>query len=148
VLACASGAALSTTSCSTTSPSALDAERIITERSKEWTASFGSGDASVMELILAPEFVNTSPRGERSNKLESIAAARRGPEWLVFAQLAEITVNVFGTTAIAIGGDQLQLKSGTPAEIRTAWTDTWLLRNGVWQVVASHECIVRPGDPR
>ena len=58
-------------------------------------------------------------------------------------QLAEITVKVYGTTAIAFGGDILKLRSGAPAEVRTAWTDTWLMRNEAWQVVASHEYVIR-----
>jgi hypothetical protein len=145
LLAWAGGAAVSGSGCATDSTSTADAERLIAESSRQWTGCFASGDTSVMERILATEFVNTSPRGDRSNKLESIAAARRGPDWLVSAELAEITVKVFGTTAIAFGGDHLKLRSATPAEVRTAWTDTWLLRGGSWQVIASHECVMRSG---
>ena len=143
LLACAAGSALSGAGCTTTPASSAEAERYIAQRSKEWTYCFTSGDALVMEQILASDFVNTGPRGDKSDKAESIAAARKGPDLFLSTQLAEITVKVYGSTAIAFGGDILKLRSDAPAEIRTAWTDTWLLRNGAWQVVASHECVIR-----
>jgi hypothetical protein len=144
LLACAGGSALSGAGCSTAPASPEDAERYIAQRSREWTACFSSGDASVMEQILAIDFVSTGPRGDKSNRAESIAAARKGPDVFASTALAEVTVRLHGTTAIAFGGDVLKLRSGSPAEVRTAWTDTWLLRNGAWQVVASHECVIRP----
>jgi len=85
LFACAAGSALPGAGCSTAPASPADAERYIAERSMEWTACFSSGEASVMEHILASDFVNTGPRGDKSDKSESIAAARKGPDtflWL------------------------------------------------------------------
>ena len=143
LFACAAGSALSGAGCSTAPPSPADAERYIAQRSREWTACVSSGDAFVMEQILASDFVNTGPRGDKFDKSESIAAARKGPDVFLSTQLAEISVKVYGSTAISFGGDILKLRSGAPVEVRTAWTDTWLMRNGSWQVVASHECVIR-----
>ena len=87
LLAWVAGPALSVTGCSTTPAAPADAERYIAERSREWNACFSSGDASVMDQILASDFVNTGPRGDKSDKSESIAAARKGPDTFLSTQL-------------------------------------------------------------
>ena len=32
-------------------------------------------------------------------------------------------------------------RTGTPLRARFVWTDTWILRNGKWQIVASEDLI-------
>jgi len=137
------GSAFSGVACSSAGVLSADAERYIAERSGEWTACFTTGDTEVMERILASDFVNTSPRGIRSNKAEAIVSAKQGPEIFASTRMDGVIVKVYGSTALALGSDIIKLKSGAPAEVRTAWTDTWLFRDGAWQVVASHECVVR-----
>jgi hypothetical protein len=97
-----------------------------------------------MEAILAETFVNTNPKGRKSGKREAIASAKEGPSVFKSAKAGPIEVRVFGDMAIAFGGDILILRDGSPAEITTAWTDTWLLREGKWQAIASHESEVGP----
>lgn len=121
-----------------------DVQQYIVERSKEWTNCYITGDPAIMERILAPDFVNTNPRGRKSGKGAALQAAREGPTIFESAQAGPVEVRVFGEMALAFGGDQLVLKEGTPREITTAWTDTWLLRQGQWLAIASHESEVSP----
>jgi hypothetical protein len=113
--------------------------RLIVEQSREWTASYVSGNTDVMQRILAHDFVNTDPKGRKGDKARAIEAARRGPELLHAASVGPVEVRVFGQMAVAFGGDVLVLKRGPTTTVRTAWTDTWLLRDGQWAVIASHE---------
>jgi hypothetical protein len=131
---------LSTVGCSSTgAPS--NPRWYIAEKSRLWTACFTSGESTVMEEILATDFVGTSPSGRRSNKAESVRSAREGPGIFAKTQLDKIDVHVLGETVIAFGEDLLDLKAGP--QVRTAWTDTWVHREGRWQVVASHESMVK-----
>lgn len=120
--------------------------RHIVERSREWTASYVSGHTDVMQRILAHDFVGTNPKGRRANKAQTIATALEGPAFLQAASVGPIEVRVFGTMAVAFGGDVLVLKRDPASTITTAWTDTWLLRDGQWVVIASHESDVEPGN--
>jgi hypothetical protein len=117
----------------------VNVERYIVERSQEWTQAYVTGNPKVMETILAHDFVSTNPRGKKSGKSAAIASARQGPSVFQSARAAPIEVRVFGAMAIAFGGDMLVLREGIPNEVTTAWTDTWLLRNGEWLAIASHE---------
>jgi hypothetical protein len=128
--------------CATTS-GRPDAEAYITERSREWTASYTTGKTEVMEGILAEDFVGTSPSGTRSSKKDALESARRGPDTFVSAVMQSVQVKVFDGVALAFGNDLLTVRGATPTQEHTAWTDTWLLRGGAWVVVASHESIVK-----
>jgi hypothetical protein len=121
-----------------------EVQQYIVERSKQWTDCYITGNPAVMELILAPDFINTNPRGRKSGKSAALEAARGGPAVFESAKAGPVEVRVFGDMAIAFGGDLLVLKEGTPREITTAWTDTWLLRQGQWLAIASHESEVSP----
>lgn len=135
--------ALGVTACASPRKSE-DVQQYIVERSKEWTNCYITGSTEVMERILAHDFVNTNPRGRKSGKGAALQAARDGPAVFASAQTGPIEVRVFGDMAVAFGGDQLVLKEGIPREITTAWTDTWLLRQGQWLAIASHESEVSP----
>ena len=142
LIAAAATSALEATGCATWRDP-VSVEKYILGRSKEWTNSYVTGNPEVMERILAHDFVNTNPRGERSGKTAAIASAKDGPATIQSAQAGAIEVRVFGSMAIAFGGDILLLKEGSRREITTAWTDTWLFREDEWLAVASHESVVQ-----
>ncbi|MGE5212905.1 MAG: hypothetical protein ACM3NN_04335 [Nitrospirota bacterium] len=48
-------------------------------------------------------------------------------------------VRFYGNTAIAQGSESWEKRSGERG--RFVWTDTWLLRNGHWQIVAAEDLI-------
>ena len=114
-------------------------EQYIADRSREWTDAFVSGNTRVMEEIIAPDFLGTSTKGERYTKQDAIKDAKDGPNYFVSNRLLKVEVKVYGSTAVAFGVDVMKLKSNPNVEETAVWTDTWLLRNGKWQVVASHE---------
>ena len=114
-------------------------EKYIADRSREWTEAFVSGNTRVMEEIIAPDFRGTSTTGERYTKQGAIRDAKDGPNNFIYNRLSRVEVKVYGNTAVAFGADVMKLKSNPTVEETAVWTDTWLLRDGKWQVVASHE---------
>jgi hypothetical protein len=120
-----------------------DTQKFIAEQSRNWTACYATGEAGVMERILAEDFVGTGPDGSRFNKQAALSSARQGPNVFASTTLDKVEVRLFGETAVVFGEDLLVFKSRSPAQQRTSWTDTWVYRAGNWQVVASHETLAR-----
>jgi ketosteroid isomerase-like protein len=53
-------------------------------------------------------------------------------------ELSDMTVHVYGNTAVAAGANNLHgTYKGQDISGKYRFTDTWVKRNGKWQVVAS-----------
>jgi len=98
-------------------------------------------DNGVIAALLAEDFQGTSTSGERftkSDELKDEKSARIAHD----CGLDEAKVHFFGDgLAIvygrehAVGKDQSQPQ----AKVCQAWTDTWLKRDGKWQIIASQD---------
>ena len=56
--------------------------------------------------------------------------------------LNDVKVRFLGDMAVAQGNESWVRRTVTPLNGRFVWTDTWLHRNGAWQIVASEDLIV------
>ena len=119
-----------------------EAERYIKESESQWAESVANGDASVVERILADDFLGVDPDGNLYEKAKMIADTREAPKEFISNHLTEVKVRFFGdNTAVAQGDESWVRRTGTPLRARFVWTDTWILRNGKWQIVASEDLI-------
>lgn len=112
----------------------------LTRLEQKWGEAFVKRDFAFIELIIAPEYrlVVADPDG-------SFAIIRR-KEWMkntrdwthqAFA-IQIVDVNRAGDTAVvsAQGLWTVTMRPGTPPQpVRFFVTDTWLRRNGQWQVI-------------
>jgi len=121
--------------------STADAERYIRESERRWAESVANGDASVVERILADDFLGVDPDGRFYDKAKMVADTREAPKEFVSNRLNDVKVRFFGDTAVAQGDESWVRRTGTPLRARFVWTDTWILRNGKWQIVASEDLI-------
>jgi ketosteroid isomerase-like protein len=122
-----------------------EAERYIVESERQWAESVATGDPSTVERILADDFLGVDPNGTLYDKAKMIADTRNAPQYFVSNRLNEIKVRFYGDTAIAQGDESWERRSGERG--RFVWTDTWIRRNGRWQIVAAEDLIV-PERPR
>jgi hypothetical protein len=53
-----------------------------------------------------------------------------------------VKVRFFGDTAVAQGSESWERRTGKPRLGRFVWTDTWVRRNGHWQIVAAEDLII------
>jgi ketosteroid isomerase-like protein len=118
-----------------------DAERYIVDSERQWAEAVASGDTAVVERILADDYLGMDPDGGLYDKSTAISFTREGPKDFVSNHLNSVKVRFFGDTAIAQGSESWVRRSGTPLRGRFAWTDTWIRRNGKWQIVASEDLI-------
>jgi hypothetical protein len=99
----------------------------------------GYRDTSAIERILADDFIGVDPKGRLYIKQLMIEETRNAPQYFVSNRLNDVKVRFYGTTAIAQGSETWEKRSGERG--RFVWTDTWLQRNGRWQIVAAEDLI-------
>ena len=119
-----------------------ETERYIIESERQWAESVANGDASVVERILADDFLGVDPDGNLYEKAKMVADTREAPKEFTSNHLNDVKVRFFGDTAVAQGNESWARRTVTPLNGRFVWTDTWLFRNGKWQIVASEDLIV------
>ena len=111
-------------------------ERYIHEASAQWAESVATSDSSVLERILAEDFVWVL-EGRILDKATAVAEARQGPGPFRSNRLDRVDIRFFGATAVAQGSESWTTASGERG--RFVWTATWVCRNDRWQVVASQD---------
>ena len=123
-----------------------EAERYIIESERQWAESVATGDPTVVERILADDFVGVDPTGRLYDKATMVSDTRDAPNYFVSNRANEIKVRFYRDTAVAQGSETWERRTGDPIRGRFVWTDTWLKRNGKWQIVAAED-LVAPEQP-
>ena len=116
-----------------------DAEQYIKSSEAAWAESVATNDASVVERILAEDCVWVLD-GRVVTKSQAIAEAKSGPGDFLSNHLDYAHVRFFGDTAVVQGSEIWTRKGGRKG--RFVWTDTWLRRDGKWQIVAAEDVSV------
>ena len=115
------------------------AERYIRTSEEAWAKSVATSDASVVERILADD-LEWVLNGRVLDKKTAVAEAAEGPGPFLSNVPDYVHVRFFGTTAVA-QGSETWTKTGKRRG-RFIWTDTWVSRNGCWQIVAAQDTVV------
>jgi len=116
-----------------------EVERYIVSSERQWAESVATGDTSAIERILADDFIGVAPKGRLYTKQQMIGDTRNAPKNFVSNRLNDVKVRFYGKTAVAQGSETWEKHSGERG--RFVWTDTWLQRNGRWQIVAAEDLI-------
>ena len=115
-------------------------ELYIRNSERQWAESVASGDASVVERILANDFIGVDPRGQLYDKAKMISDTRDGPKFFASNHLNQVKIRFYGDTAVAQGSESWERRTGERG--RFLWTDTWLRRDGRWEIVAAEDLTV------
>ena len=106
----------------------------------EWAQVDVTNDRSIFDKILAPDFFFTDSRtGKRKSRAEFLADWEY--EGVTSATNIDTMVQVFSESlAVFSGTDETKGRNRDGSEWlhQDICTDTWLRRNGVWQVIAEH----------
>lgn len=122
------------------------AELYIIESERAWAESVATGDASVVERILADDFVGVDPQGRHYDKSKMVSETSEAPKYFISNHANEIKVRFYGDTAVAQGDETWERRNGDVLRGRFVWTDTWVKRNGKWQIVAAED-LIAPEQP-
>lgn len=118
--------------------SAKDAEKYIRDSEAAWCAAVVSGDSSVPRRILSDDYIGVFPDGGVKNKATAVDEFKPSSEFLS-DNLDYVHIRFFGSTEIAQGQETFVRRSRDPKTGRLIWTDTWVLRKGLWQIVNSED---------
>ena len=118
-----------------------EAEQYIKESEKQWAESVASGDTATIQRILADDFIGVDPEGNQYNKQKMMDDTHNAPKYFLSNHLNEVKVRFYGNTAVAQGDETWVRRAENKETGRFVWTDTWVLRNGKWQIVAAEDLI-------
>lgn len=122
-----------------------EAERYIRDSESQWAEAVANGDVSVVQQILSDDFIGVDAGdGHLYPKAEAISWIQQHHTEYHFNHLDDMKVRFFGNTAVAQGSESWERRTGEPRKGRFVWTDTWVLRNGQWQIVAAEDLIAPP----
>lgn len=98
-------------------------------------------DNGVVAGLLAEDFQGTSTAGQRFTKADELKG-EKAPRTAHGCGLDSARVRFFGDSIAIVYGSEYAVgrdKSHPDAKVCQIWTDTWLKRDGKWQIVASQD---------
>lgn len=98
-------------------------------------------DNGVVAGLLADDFQGTSTASRRFTKADELRD-EKAPRTAHGCGLDETKVRFFGDSLAIVYGSEHAIgkdKSQPEAKVCQTWTDTWLKRNGKWQIIASQD---------
>lgn len=107
----------------------IDAER-------QW-AEAACTHNKIAEKILAGDFQGTSPEGKRYAKSDEVADMADTSKTARDCRLIDAKARFFGDALAMVYGSESSVRDGKSRCL--IWTDTWLKRNGRWQIIAAQD---------
>jgi ketosteroid isomerase-like protein len=107
---------------------------------QRWEGSFAAHDISVTEQLVADDFVGVSSSGKVGNKSTMISEASKDKNVYTSAVSEDMIVHTFGPNVAVVTGvarESGKTPAGKAFSHAYRFTDTWVERNGEWQVVAA-----------
>jgi hypothetical protein len=114
--------------------------KFMIDMERKWAEGVCANNGVVAEL-LADDFQGTSTLGERFTKADELRD-EKGPRPAHGCALDNAKVRFFGDNLAIIYGSEHNIgrdKAHPDAKQCQVWTDTWLKRDGKWQIVASQD---------
>jgi uncharacterized protein DUF4440 len=122
--------------------------KFMIDMERKWAEGVCANNGVVSEL-LADDFQGTSTGGERYNK-ENELRDEKGPHSAHGCALDDAKVRFFSSSSSSLGGEDVAIiygsehaigKDKTHPDVKQCqvWTDTWLKRDGKWQIAAAQD---------
>ena len=108
---------------------------------RQWAEADCDGNLSA-ETTLADDFEGTAPDNSRYTKSEDVQETKSSKHQSRECRLGEVRVHFFGENVAVLYGSESRVekgKDGNDAPRKLVWTDTWLKRNGKWQIIAAQD---------
>ena len=119
----------------------LRAKELIAKE-KMWCESNCSPQPGLKE-VFANEFQGTAPDGTRYGKTQAMETDLNSLDRQ--CQLGEVKIQFFGEMVAVAYGNESSIRKGKDGKefLRClVWTDTWLKRDGKWQIIAAQDVVV------
>jgi uncharacterized protein (TIGR02246 family) len=122
---------------------ASQAEQEVRKLERAWLDAYEQHDTKAMDAIVADDFTITFPDGSMQTKpqiMDSIKAPRNPASPALKFYTEDVQSRVYNDTVVILIGRVVTEypRDGKTAKEQNRYTDTYVKRNGRWQVVASH----------
>lgn len=114
--------------------------KFMIDMERKWAEGVCANNGVISEL-LADDFQGTSTGGERYAKADELRD-EKGLHWARDCGLDNAKVHFFGENVAIIYGSEHAIgkdKAHPDAKVCQVWTDTWLKRDGKWQIAAAQD---------
>lgn len=131
----------------TKTPEASADELILLRMEREWNEALQKRDVSWFEQNLAGDMTAiSSSNGARSTKAEEVEGVKSDKTTYVSLDLSFLKARVEGNAGIVTGMNHIRARDekGQSLELKLAFTDTYIKRDGRWQVWASQHTRIQP----
>jgi ketosteroid isomerase-like protein len=120
-------------------------ERAVLDLEEGWAKAVVKRDATTFKRLLAPGFVYTEDdRVQNGEQLTRDVVS--STDTVTEARNEDLKTRTFDNTMIVTGWLIMRGRSGgKPFERRYRFTDTWLKRNGQWQIIAAQDYLLPAG---
>ena len=120
-----------------------NASQSVQKLERAWLDAYEQHDVKAMDAIVAEDFTITFPNGGVQTKpqiIASLKSPRPTDGRSMKFRTEEVQARAYGDVVILVGivVTEYQRDGKTASESRQRYTDTYVKRNGRWQVVASH----------
>ncbi|HYR22167.1 MAG TPA: nuclear transport factor 2 family protein [Chthoniobacterales bacterium] len=112
----------------------------VREMEDKWEASIPSHDFSTVQGFVASDFIGVSSQGKFTDKASMLAEYKKDKDTYKLAKNEKLNVKNFGPNVTVVTGRAREKgtgKDGKAFDRTFLFTDTWILRGGQWQCVAS-----------
>jgi hypothetical protein len=114
--------------------------KALIEMERKWATS-GCTPNGIEKVILAEDFHGTAPNGTQYSKKEAVSGSQDTQAAERECVMYDVKVHFFGDSVAILYGSESALtkKDGHDYRRKLTWVDTWLKRDGKWQVVAAED---------
>jgi ketosteroid isomerase-like protein len=110
----------------------------IKKQETNWAQATIKEGAAAVDQYEAADIVTTDPSGRVTDRAQDKTDLSSNDLKFQSMELSDVIVHVYGNTAVAAGTNTLSgTYKGQDISGKYRFTDTWVKRNGKWQVVAS-----------
>jgi ketosteroid isomerase-like protein len=125
--------------------SATSVEDQIKKLEQDWAQATIKSGAAAVDQYEADDIITTDPGGRVTDKAQDNTDLSSGDLKFQSMELSDMRVRVYGDTAVAAGTNTLNgTYKGQDISGKYRFTDTWVKRNGKWQVVATQGTKIQP----
>jgi ketosteroid isomerase-like protein len=131
----------------TKSPQELADEKTLLQMEHEWNEALKTRNVTWFVQNLAGDMTDImSSNGSLKTKTENINLFKTDKTMYESLELSDLRVRVEGNAGIVTGVNRIRARDdeGHMVEMRFAFTDTYIKREGHWQVWASQHTLLKP----
>jgi ketosteroid isomerase-like protein len=129
-----------------TSGKKLSPEAALRDMENKWEAAYASRDIAVAESFVANDFVGVSPKFKFTTRSSMLSEFKSDKDKYQSAKNETLKVTMFGPNVGVVTGRAREKgtdKDGKSFDRVYYFTDTWMLRGGKWQCIASQAAEAR-----